>query len=167
MRSWKTSLWGILGKKKKNLHFTQKRTVFIQLKVSVLRDDWKGTDARILTPCTQGCLRTCAALRRSVASRTSSLEMRSLAPPVMWAQSLSGNSYFPCWILSNNWLCGHKYPKVSHHCPGVKCCRGNSGGIFYSLFKTLLKWVFEVSVLICNSKDLSPRLGCCCRNLPS
>lgn len=59
---------------------------------------------KILTPCTQGCWRTWAALRRRVASRTNSLDMRSLAPSVMWAQSFSGNSYLPCWMLSNKWL---------------------------------------------------------------
>lgn len=73
----------------------------------------------MLTPCTQGCLRTCAALRRSVASRTSSFEMRSLAPSVMWAQSFSGNSYLPCWMLSNRWLWGGNISqyavKLKHH----------------------------------------------------
>lgn len=62
------------------------------------------THRTILTPCTQGCWRTWAALRRRVASRTNSLDMRSLAPSVMWAQSFSGNSYLPCWMLSNKWL---------------------------------------------------------------
>lgn len=63
-------------------------------------------DGMILTPCTQGCLRTWAALSRRVASRTKSFDMRSLALSVMWAQSFSGNSYLPCWILSNRWLWG-------------------------------------------------------------
>lgn len=66
------------------------------------------TDAMIPTPCTQGCLRTWAALRRRVASRTNSLDIRSLAPAVMWDQSFSGNSYFPCWILSNRLLWGER-----------------------------------------------------------
>lgn len=102
--------------KKENEQFTKKKkkkqASFHRLKV--LEDEcrqlhsFQYTDAKILTPCTHGCSRTCAALKRSVASRTSSFEMRSLAPSVMWAQSLSGNSYFPCWILSNNWLCGGK-----------------------------------------------------------
>lgn len=65
-------------------------------------------DAVTPTPCTQGCLRTRAALRRRVASRTNSLEMRSLAPSVMRSQSLAGNSYLPCWMLSNRWLCGEE-----------------------------------------------------------
>lgn len=55
-----------------------------------------------LTPCTQGCSRTWAALSRFLASLTSSLEMRSLAPKEMCAQSLSGNSYFPSWMLSKS-----------------------------------------------------------------
>lgn len=68
---------------------------------------------KTLTPCTQECLRTWAALRRRVASRTSSLDMRSLAPSVMWAQSFSGNSYLPCWMLSNRWLCGQEIPTIT------------------------------------------------------
>lgn len=55
-----------------------------------------------LTPCTQGCCRTWAALSLCLASRTSSLEMRSLAAKEMWDQSLSGNSYLPSWMLSNS-----------------------------------------------------------------
>lgn len=46
-------------------------------------------------PCTHGCCKTCAALSLFLASRNSNLEMRSLAPEDMGAQSLSGNSYFP------------------------------------------------------------------------
>lgn len=53
-------------------------------------------------PCTHGCCRTWAALSLCFASRTRSLEMRSLAPLEMCAQSLSGNSYLPSWILSNS-----------------------------------------------------------------
>lgn len=56
---------------------------------------------QFLTPCTQGCWRTWAALRRFLASRTSSLEMRSLALEEIWAHSFSGNSYLPSWMLSN------------------------------------------------------------------
>lgn len=55
-----------------------------------------------LTPCTHGCCRTWAALSLCFASRTRSLEMRSLASLEMCAQSLSGNSYLPSWMLSNS-----------------------------------------------------------------
>lgn len=64
-------------------------------------------------PCTQGCCRTWAALSLCLASRTSSLEMRSLAAKEMWDQSLSGNSYFPSWMLSNSmfWQAGQASPR--------------------------------------------------------
>lgn len=54
-----------------------------------------------LTPCSQGCCNTWLALRRFLASRTRSLDIRSLALEEMWAQSFSGNSYFASWMLSN------------------------------------------------------------------
>lgn len=80
---------GHSGKKKKeNIQFTKrKQASFHGLKV--LEDEcrqlhsFQSTDVKILTPCTHECSRTCAALKRSVASRTSSFEMRSLAPSVM------------------------------------------------------------------------------------
>lgn len=73
-------------------------------------------DGLTLTPCTHGWFKTSAALRRSVASRTRSLEMRSLALSVMWDQSLSGNSYFPCWMLSNRLLWGQKCVHYQDYC---------------------------------------------------
>lgn len=65
-----------------------------------------------LTPCTQGCCSTWLALRRLLASRTRSLDIRSLALEEMWAQSFSGNSYFPSWILSNKVFCGGEWENV-------------------------------------------------------
>lgn len=66
------------------------------------------------TPCTQGCCRTWAALSLCLASRTRSLEMRSLAAKEMCAQSFSGNSYFPSWMLSNSMFWGAQWGGVRH-----------------------------------------------------
>lgn len=184
MRSWKTSLWGILEKRKMNNSTTTKRkqASFHRLKKCrrlVERrqlHSFQYTDAKILTPCTQGCSRTCAALKRSVASRTSSFEMRSLAPCVMWAQSLSGNSYFPCWILSNNWLCTGKYPiswnQNNTHQDQIhssKCWLENRRDVFSSLLEIPLKWVLSglLNILYIIMRISSSRLRCCGRNLPS
>lgn len=68
--------------KKKSIHQKESTPVFMDLKCWRMNAD-NSTDVKILTPCTHECSRTCAALRRSVASRTSSFEMRSLAPSVM------------------------------------------------------------------------------------
>ena len=71
------------------------------LLASHVPDIWKWYEGFRLTPCTQMCRSTWLALRRFLASRTRSLDIRSLALEEMWAQSFSGNSYFPSWILSN------------------------------------------------------------------
>lgn len=89
-----------------------------------------------LTPCTQGCCSTWLALRRFLASRTRSLDIRSLALEEMWAQSFSGNSYFPSWILSNKVFCRwrelHRQPSLFlliSHCERIKALKCYLAGV--------------------------------------
>lgn len=120
------------------------------IRVSSTKQLFWCTDVMTPTPCTQRCLRTWAALRRRVASRTNSLDMRSLAPSVMWAQSLSGNSYLPCWMLSNRWLWGEnitQYPVKLKQSGNILRAKIWSG-ITVSVCKCFLTWSTHQSLIM-------------------